>query len=287
MTLILFHAGPEFPAYLNDCIRQVRTVSAVPIVVLMEPEHCTTVDASVSGVTVVPLDSIPLDYFTQEYLKTTRLDGEWRGGFWRAASLRFFYIHNYAKQHRLRDIFHIEYDNLVYQDFLPLVPAFQTRAMWCVMDAPTRCIPSFVYWRDADAVFDLLLTLLGAGARGENDMTALATHAHKYPQGVGWLPIVPDGVGAPPEYSAEQGRFGVLFDGAAVGQYIGGVDPRNQAGDTCGFINETTVFRCDRVRVEWKRGADSLYRPYLNDLPLVNLHIHSKDLSRWISNRAA
>lgn len=286
MTLVLFHAGPEFPAYLNDCIRQVRAVSAVPIVVLMEPEHCASVDASVSGLTVVPLDSIPLDYFTCEYLKTTRLDAEWRGGFWRAASLRFFYIHNYAKIHQLRDIFHIEYDNLVYQDFLSLIPAFQTRRMWCVMDAPSRCIPSFVYWRDADAVFDLLLTLLGAGARGENDMTALATHAHKYPQSVGWLPIVPAGNGAPAPFCEELGRFGALFDGAAVGQYIGGVDPRNQAGDTRGFINETTVFRCDRVRVDWRRGADGLFRPFLNDYPLVNLHIHSKDLRRYISNRA-
>ena len=156
------------------------------------------------------------------------------------------------------------------------------------MDAPTRCIPSFVYWRDADAVFDLLLTLLGAGARGENDMTALATHAHKFPQSVGWLPIVPAGCGAPPEFSAELERFGgALFDGAAVGQYIGGVDPRNQAGDTRGFINETTVFQCDRVHVEWRRGADGLQRPFLNDRPLVNLHIHSKDLRRWLSNRAS
>ena len=287
MTLILFHAGPEFPTYLNDCVRQVRIVSSVRIVVLMEPEHVDSVDTSVGDVTVVPLDTIPLDYFTHEYLKTTRLDAEWRGGFWRAASLRFFYIHNYAKIHGLRDIFHIEYDNLVYQDFLRQLPAFQTRRMWCVMDAPTRCIPSFVYWQDADAVFDLLLTLLGAGARGENDMTALASHAHKYPQGVGWLPIVTPGAGAPPEYSAELDRFGLLFDGAAVGQYIGGVDPRNQAGDTRGFINETTVFRCDRVRVEWRVGADGLRRPYLNDRPLVNLHIHSKDLRRWVSNTEA
>lgn len=282
MHLILVHSGPEFPTYLNDCVSQVRCISNIPIIVLMEPSHVSAV-VHVPGLTVVSLDSIPVDYFTAEYMRCTKLDAAFRNGFWRAASLRFFYIHNYVKQHGLRDIFHIEYDNLIYQDFTRLLPVFQTRAMMCVLDAPSRCVPSFVYWRDADAVFDLVLSLLGAGERGENDMTALAGHAARYPDRVGALPIITPDYGAPPQYSAGLADFGMLFDGAAVGQYIGGVDPRNAGGDTRGFINETTVFRCDRARVEWRTADDGLRRPYLNNYPLVNLHIHSKDLRRWMS----
>ena len=283
MYLILVHSGPDFPDYINDCIGQIRYVSNIPIHVLMELAHVDKVVPQ-PDVTVVPLDSIPVDYFMTEYLRTTQLDAAFRNGFWRAASLRFFYIHNYVKINRLRDIFHIEYDNLIYYDFTKLLPEFQTRPMYCVLDSPSRCIPSFVYWRDADAIFDLLLSLLAAGARGENDMTALAAHAHKYPTKVGWLPIItPDYPSVDPAYSEGLRRFGVLFDGAAVGQYIGGVDPRNTAGDTSGFINETTVFQCDKAHVEWRNGDDGLRRPYLNDCALVNLHIHSKDLGRWKS----
>lgn len=283
MHLILVHSGPEFPSYLNDCIQQIRYISNIPLIVLMEPVHVGAV-ARVADLTVVPLDSIPSDYFTAEYMRSTKLDTSFRHGFWRAASLRFFYIHNYVKQHGLRDVFHIEYDNLIYQDFTRLLPVFQTRAMMCVLDAATRCVPSFVYWRDSDAIFDLALSLLNAGERGENDMTALAAHANRYPGRVGALPIITPDYGAEPRYSAGFADFSVLFDGAAVGQYIGGVDPRNAAGDTRGFINETTVFRCDRARVEWRSdGDDGLRRPFLNNYPLVNLHIHSKDLRRWMS----
>lgn len=278
MYLLLVHSGPEFPTYLNDCIAQARSVSNIPIHVLIDSIHVDKIK-DVKDITIVPLDSIPKDYFTKQYLSTCMLDVQFRNGFWRAASLRFFYIYNYVRTHDLRNVFHIEYDNLIYYDFTKLLPVFQTRPMSCVLDAPLRCVPSFVYWRDADALFDLVLSLLNAGARGENDMIALARHAHAYPHKVLRLPIVtPDYAGIDAAYSSGLAEFGVLFDGAAVGQYIGGVDPRNTSGDTRGFINETTVFKCDRVRVTWRNGA-----PFLNDVPLVNLHIHSKDLRAWIS----
>lgn len=283
MHLIIVHSGHIFPTYINTCIQQIRCVSNIVIHVLIDYCHLSMIK-NVSDLHVYPLESIPTDYFTENYLRTCKLDGSFRDGFWRAASLRFFYIHNYVKMLGLTNIFHIEYDNLIYVDFTKMLPVFQTLPMWCVLDAPTRCVPSFVYWRNSDAIFNLLLSLLRAGERGENDMIALATHARLYTDDVGALPIITaDYAGVDRLYSKHVDAFGALFDGAAVGQYIGGVDPRNDAGDTRGFINETTVFRCDRVRIEWNTGADGLRRPYLNGMPLVNLHIHSKDLDRWKS----
>jgi len=280
MHLLLVHTGPEFPLYLNDCIAQVRCVSNIPIHVLIDAAHVEAVKGTC--VTVVALESLPEDPYTKEYVRTTKLDASFRQGFWRAASLRFFYIHNYARQQGLQDIFHIEYDNMIYQDFTVFLPAFQTRRCWCVIDSPTRCIPSFLYWRNSDAVFDVVLSLLAAAPHGKNDMEVLAHHAQKYPKAVGLLPIVTrDYPNVHPAFSSASILFGHLFDGAAVGQYIGGVDPRNTPGDSHGFINETTAFRCDRVTLEWRRGDDGLVRPFMNGYPLVNLHMHSKDLARW------
>jgi hypothetical protein len=168
---------------------------------------------------------------------------------------------------------------LIYVDFTQMLPAFQMRRMWCIQDAPSRCIASFMYFKDADPLFDFLLTLMSAGGRGENDMTALMNHVRGTTEGVGLLPIIDHVCGGDDRYTANLPQFGALFDGAAVGQYVGGVDPRNAAGDTRGFINETTVFKCSEERFEWRGG-----RPYLNGHPLVNLHIHSKDLARWTAN---
>lgn len=286
MHLLLVHTGPEFPTYLNDCVAQIRCISKISIVVLIDGEYAEKV-LPCDGLTVVPLESLPEDQYAKEYIRTSKLDASFRGGFWRAASLRFFYIHTYTRLHGLQDIFHIEYDNLIYQDFTKFLGAFQTRRMWCVLDSPTRCVPSFLYWRDSDAVFDVVLSLLSAAPRGLNDMEALALHTQAYPKAVGLLPIVTrDYAGAHPVFSSASILFGHLFDGAAVGQYVGGVDPRNIPGNTCGFINETAAFRCDRVTLEWRRGDNGLVRPFMNSYPLVNLHIHSKELSRW-SSRAA
>jgi hypothetical protein len=283
MYLFLVHIGSDFPKYLNDCILQARYFSKIPIILLIDPVHFDKV-VSVADLLIVPLDDLEDDFFIKKYKQITRLDGSWRDGFWQAASLRFFYILSYAKKNELKDIFHIEYDNLIYYDFAKLLPEFQTSSMKCVLDAPQRCVPSFVYWRDCDALLDLALTLLDAGQHGENDMIALAKHATKYSEKVGALPIVtPNYPGIPTKYSEGYVPFGVLFDGAAVGQYVGGVDPRNEAGDTRGFINETTIFKCDRVSVTWGLDTEGRKVPLLNNAPLVNLHIHSKDLRRWMS----
>ena len=284
MHLILVHTGPDFPTYLNDCISQVRCVSNIPIHVLIDFAHASQV-APAADLTVVPLDSLPDDVYTETYLRTSRLDAQFRDGFWRAASLRFFYIHTYARLHNLKDFFHIEYDNMIYQDFSRYLAAFRTRKMWCAIDSPQRCIPSFLYWQDSDAVFNVVLSLLSAAPFGLNDMEVLAQHAQTYNKDIGVLPtITRDYPNIHPVFSAGSVLFGHLFDAAAVGQYIGGVDPRNIAGDTCGFINETAAIRCDQVTLTW-RIVDGLSRPFLNGYPLINLHIHSKDLQRWSSKK--
>jgi len=114
-------------------------------------------------------------------------------------------------------------------------------------------------------------------------METIAMFRAYNPDFIGCLPIITNYVSdIPKRYTENANTFGVLFDGAAVGQYIGGIDKIHNKNDTSGFINETTVFQCDKAKVEW-RYADGLRVPYLNGLPLVNLHIHSKELHRWMS----
>lgn len=270
--LILVHIGDNFPEYINTCIAQLHCVSNVPIHVLISRKHAD----KIKGGIVYSLESIKsTDKFTQ-FESVSRLDEKFRGGFWKYAMFRFFYIYNHMVEHSLTNVFHIEYDNLIYLDFTKYLSIFQTKPMWCVMDSPNRCIPSFLYWRDTEFLSKLLDTCIESSSKGENDMIALAKFRNNNPD-VGTLPIVKGYKEEVDEmYWRSADAFNCLFDGAAIGQYIGGVDPRNNSGDTRGFINETTVIKCNKMKVEWRNK-----KPYLNDMPLVNLHIHSKDLLRW------
>lgn len=271
--LVLIHIGEEFPSYMNTCIKQLNSVTRISIHVLISEKH---IHHLTGEYTAVALESLAIDELHQQFEDTTRLDPYSRGGFWKYATKRFFYLHTYMKMNGFADVFHIEYDNLVYLDFTEKLPMFRQKGMWCVLDAEDRCIPSFVYFKDAAITERLLRCCIEGSSQGLNDMQTLATFAHT--SDVGLLPIITNYCEPIPEkYHEHADAFGFLFDGACVGQYIGGVDPRNTPGDTRGFINEKTIFTCDKARVEWKEG-----KPWLNSLPLVNLHIHSKDLERWV-----
>jgi hypothetical protein len=80
--------------------------------------------------------------------------------------------------------------------------------------------------------------------------------------------------------------FNNIFDAAAIGQYLGGVDKRNDINDTTGFINETCVIKYNNYKFHWKKIND-LWCPYIkidNDLiKIINLHIHSKSLDNFLS----
>ena len=69
------------------------------------------------------------------------------------------------------------------------------------------------------------------------------------------------------------------------GQYLGGVDPRNIAGDTTGFINETCVIKYNNYEI-WFEHLDNIKKPFIKinnkQIPIFNLHIHCKNLSKFV-----
>ena len=274
MILLLVHIGDIFPEYMNICIKQIQSVSNIPIHVLVSKKHETKI---ISNVTVVSIETIEKSEKHTYFENNSKLNSSFRDGFWKYAMLRFFYIYDYISSKSIKDVFHIEYDNLIYQDFTKYISMFQSRQMWCVMDSNTRCIPSFLYFKNNEIVSLLLDTCLEHAVKGNNDMQALADFYHKHKKEVGSLPISVNYIDRiDPIFYEHAETFQCLFDGAAVGQYIGGVDPRNISGNTEGFINEETVIKCNKMTVEWKEK-----KPYLNSFPLVNLHIHSKNLKKW------
>ena len=84
--------------------------------------------------------------------------------------------------------------------------------------------------------------------------------------------------------------FHGIFDAAAIGQYLGGVDPRNEPYYGPGFINETAMYSPADLNVRWERDSQNRLVPLGScggtDFPIFNLHIHSKDLAAFRSDRA-
>ena len=221
------------------------------------------------------------------------LDKGFRGGFWFNTSARFFVIHAFMLKHGLKDVIHIENDVLLYYNVdEELAETFTEQKLYIPFDTYERNIASIVYIPDAD-IFSKILEHYDFG---KNDMYNFS-EIRKRTQLIQNLPIFVDGrdtalVGRDTVLAVDtvlerafvsNGFKKYIFDAAAIGQLVGGVDPRNAAGDTRGFVNETCVIKYkEEGEIIW-REVDGFNKPFIKiftkEVPIFNLHIHCKNLS--------
>ena len=212
----------------------------------------------------------------------SNLDKNFRSGFWHNASKRMFILNAYMKQHRIKNVIHLENDVLLYSD---MNYEFDEK-MYVTMDSNTRCIPGIMYIPN----HELFNKLIENYNYSKNDMENLGIFFNNNRNMVHAFPIInnSNSIGTTKTiYNEHFEKFNGIFDGAAIGQYLGGVDPRNIPGDTCGFVNETCVIKYNKYKFKWlKKGSH--YFPHIeinNDMiPINNLHIHSKTLEKFSMN---
>ena len=210
------------------------------------------------------------------------LDKGFRGGFWFHTSARFFVIHAFMLKHGLKDVIHIENDVILYYNVdKELAETFTEQKLYIPFDTYERNIASIVYIPDAD-IFSKILEHYDFG---KNDMYNFS-EIRKRTQLIQNLPIFVDGKGKGNTLEkafVSNGFKKYIFDAAAIGQLVGGVDPRNAAGDTRGFVNETCVIKYkEEGEIIW-REVDGFNKPFIKiftkEVPIFNLHIHCKNLS--------
>jgi hypothetical protein len=82
---------------------------------------------------------------------------------------------------------------------------------------------------------------------------------------------------------------GKIADAAALGQQIFGIDKIHNINNTDGFVNKDSIFDVSRLWFKWVKEDGKLQRLYVsvdkvNWNAVINLHIHNKDLTRWLSD---
>jgi hypothetical protein len=159
--------------------------------------------------------------------------------------------------------------------------------MYVPFDSYKRNIASIIYIPNAD----VLSVILDSYSVSHDDMHNFTKHLSSGI--VTQFPIFADYDSKYAEIafvSTNYDKIPFLFDAAALGQYLGGVDPRNMPGDTRGFVNETTVVKFNEFPFVWSNHMTQtqIYQPFLvvdDELfPIFNLHIHSKQLSNFTSD---
>jgi hypothetical protein len=262
----------NFQEYILDSVRNLQFHGNRRIVVITESAFFSRF-AEFPDVELVDASTLHDEF---EFASRSQLDTQFRGGFWHLASARLFVLYAYLKKTGLCNCLHIENDVVVYANADTV--RWNPNRMSVVFDSLTRVVPSVVWVPYPDT----LRGVLDHYDPSKNDMQNLARFDLEH------LPIFPDSwtlgasdfAGTLKDVTEQFPVYDYVFDGAAIGQYLGGVDPRNSPGDTRGFINETCIIKYDHYPVTWRHCI-----PYLNvggrEYRIFNLHIHSKNLREF------
>jgi hypothetical protein len=276
----------NFQEYILTNIAQLLRLGHTEIYVLTNQHLFHEFEPFASFLKLVDVETLedPFDFKGK-----STLDKGFRCGFWFNTSARFFVIHAFMLKHGVKDVIHIENDVLLYYNVDEEFDYGNDKKMYIPFDTYERNIASIVYIPDAD-VFSKILEHYDFG---KNDMYNFS-EIRKRTQLIQNLPIFVDGEGnaldtalivgnALERAFVTNGFKKYIFDAAAIGQLVGGVDPRNAAGDTRGFVNETCVIKYkEEGEIIW-REVDGFNKPFIKiftkEVPIFNLHIHCKNLS--------
>ena len=91
----------------------------------------------------------------------------------------------------------------------------------------------------------------------------------------------------PAKYWRNFDVLGTVFDAAALGQFLGGVDPRNDPRSSAGFVNESCLFDPRLVKPRMIADSENRKVPVIETSSgihkVANLHVHSKRLQSFAS----
>jgi hypothetical protein len=276
--IILVNLG-VFQDYILDNLRNLLEFGHT-ITVLVDPHLTKHFEgfhhhANVSLITTDQLEETLFDVN-----KVPEKDKEFRDGFWQFTSQRLFYVHAYMKQYNRTKCIHIENDVMVYSRLTDLKEIVgNEEKLWLTMDDKKRCIPGFMYIPTAD----ILQPFLEKYDYSTNDMINLGKYFNES-DNCRALPTFVPSEDVPTLFTEHFKNR--IFDAAAIGQYLGGIDGRNRIGDSRGYINPVSKLNCSDYRFCWKL-VDGLWIPHIQAkdsvVPIVNLHIHSKQLRNFMA----
>lgn len=270
----------NFQEYILINIEQLIRLGHENIYILTNNHLFKYFDNVKTNIKLIDVDKLDETY---NFYSRTTLDKNFRNGFWTLTSLRFFYIYEFMSKFNITDVIHLENDVLIYYNCNTILDLFDKKYMYIPFDTYKRNIASIVYIPSCEVYKQILDNY----DFGKNDMENFSTIKQKTSL-IQNLPIFIN-------YNSNNNevnfvthnfdKFKYIFDAAAIGQFLGGIDPKNNSDNTIGFVNETCIIKYNNFNFTWNI-VDGVKKPFLNIknhvIPIFNLHIHCKNLKKFI-----
>jgi hypothetical protein len=269
----------NFQSYILDNIDNLLRFNN-DITVIIDNEFIPLLN-KYTNIKIISVESLLDNY---DNIKSTFIS-TFRNGFWQLTSLRFTVLYQYMKIYDIKNIIHIENDILVYKNLDNFI-FHDTSKILLTLDCFNRCIPGIMFIPNSD----ILNMCIASFDSNMNDMQNWANSYKKFPEQLDTLPIFisTDDTTELTLLTKNFKHYNLIFDAAAIGQFLGGIDPRNSnVVDTVGFINETCIIDYSKYKFDWVKDDNyDAYKPCIiidnNKYDVINLHIHSKNLKKFI-----
>ena len=219
----------------------------------------------------------------------TAYQNDFRNGFWHWTSFRFYAILAYMKKHKITQIVHLENDVMLFEN-VNNIRFHRLDKLLLTMDNAYRCVPGLMYIPNADVLEQCLFQF----NHKQNDMQNWGKiYNMKDQPWIETLPIAPKDTmqQVSGTLTDQYDHYQCVFDAAAMGQYLGGIDPRNSENpNTKGFINTHCDFKYHHYDFTWLYEGQNKV-PYIKIptnkgevkiIKIMNLHVHSKNLTQFI-----
>lgn len=273
---VLVHVGPPPPSYMQDCVRQIRRYNPHGVIcVISDSPRAAWAEAYVQW--IIPYET----QTSKKYKASCHVDKAFRDGFWFHAMMRLFVVYDFMELTGATEVIHMEYDNLIYfhadEVWKPLIN------MACTRLDNNRCLANIMLIRNASYLRDFIHYVID-NPSSQNEMQVLSDFQSKS-RLMFILPTspVPSLVSDDLHSHMDTYNHRVIFDAAPLGQFIGGVDARNMPGDTTGFMSEAIPWpELKPDWIQWNEQKEPFFHfPNMCPCRIMNLHIHSKNLSRF------
>ena len=215
-------------------------------------------------------------------------------------SQRLFALYAYMNVESKSNIFHMENDNLLYFDLIDLMHRMRTCGIHLGIPraSPSQAVFAFLYIRNADILEHFLRYTTEVFRLGRkksmqylktewiNDMTIAGRYLDFFAgtpeksraNGISQLPIEFDSKNCC-LCTTPNTTETIIFDARAIGQYFGG----DYWHPGVSFWTKTDFLDPRGELLTWQRTRKGLRIPYIRGKRIVNIHVHSKNLTRFLS----
>jgi hypothetical protein len=305
--IILTHLGESVPPYLGDCVRQIRLWNPLAIIyIILDDCHKDEkffIDLQDEYNANLAFRSMLEETPEHRYfLQNFNGDMGFRKAYWRHVKERFFLIQELMIKEDLTNVLAMEYDVLLYINIDAMIKELKdTRKMRMVRDNDQRGHPAFLFIPTIESIRRFNNFLISIIHTPLEDMQSLAAYADDS-GAMSYFPVISDERNdSIPQRRSKQGhtsecpfylsdefrRFNMLFDSLVVGQWVGGIDSRNTGGHKIAkYENESALYNINEMSFEWKKNPENfLWQPILDGYVLATIHVHSKALKCFMSDR--